>query len=64
MENLQRIQQIPDWETFYPAFKWCAKKGDAWYLPTIEDYRMIDKQKGIVLKGITGIDERKWFWSS
>lgn len=64
MENLKRIQQIPDWELLYPAFKWCVKKGDAWYLPTIEDYRMIDKHRDVVLDKINDIDEKKWFWSS
>ena len=64
MANLKRIQQIPDWELLYPAFKWCAKKGDAWYLPTIEDYRMMDKHRDVVLDKIRDIDEQRWFWSS
>lgn len=64
MANLKRIQKIPSWELLYPAFKWCAKKGDAWYLPTIEDYRMIDKQRDVVFEKISGIDEKGWFWSS
>lgn len=64
MANLNKIQQIPDWELLYPAFKWCAKKGDAWYLPTIKDYRMIDKHRNVVLDKISDIDEKRWFWSS
>lgn len=64
MANLKRIQLIPDWDLLYPAFKWCAKKGDVWYLPTIEDYRMINKQRDAVFEKINGIDEKKWFWSS
>lgn len=64
MANLKRVQQIPDWELLYPAFKWCAKKGDAWYLPTIEDYRMIDKHRDVVLDRIRDIDKQRWFWSS
>lgn len=64
MANLRRIQQIPDWDLLYPAFKWCAKKGDAWYLPTIEDYHMIDKQRGLIFDKINDIDEKGWFWSS
>lgn len=64
MKNLKRIQQIPDWELQYPAFKWCAKKGVFWYLPTIEDYRMIEKHRDVVLGRISDIDENRWFWSS
>ena len=38
MANLTAIQSIDDWETKYPAFKWCDDYADAsgnseWYLP-------------------------------
>ena len=63
-ENLVKIKEVHDWEILKPAFAWCAKKGEGWYLPTIDDYRLIDKQKAIVGEKIGGIDERMWFWSS
>jgi hypothetical protein len=31
--NMAKIKAIPGWETKYPAFQWCADKGDGWYLP-------------------------------
>lgn len=64
MENLKRIQQIPDWETSYPAFKWCAKLGKEWYLPTVDDLRLIDKERSAVEDKIGGIEETQWYWSS
>lgn len=63
-KNLEIIKKIPDWGTGYPAFMWCAKKGKEWYLPTIDDYRSIDKQRTILAKKICGFDESMWFWSS
>ena len=64
LANLKSIQQIPDWELSYPSFKWCSKKGDGWYLPTIEDYRLIDKNRDRLFDKIDGINVEKWFWSS
>lgn len=64
MDNLRQIQQIPDWEESYPAFKWCAKKGDGWYLPTIEELRLMAKRRNVIAEKIGGIDEQKWYWSS
>lgn len=64
MENLKRIQQIPNWETSYPAFKWCAKLGKEWYLPTVDDLRLIDKERRAVEGKIGGIEETQWYWTS
>lgn len=62
--NLRNVQKISEWDSRYPAFKWCAKKGKGWYLPTIADYQLIDKQKAIIAEKIGGIKESQWYWSS
>ena len=65
MSNMNKIQQIPDWASRYPAFNWCAKRGKGWYLPTTEDYRLINKAKEFVSPKIEGINETaSWYWSS
>lgn len=63
-DNLKHIQQFPDWEKSYPAFKWCSKKGEGWYLPTIEELRLLAKHKDEIAEKMGGIDEKKWYWSS
>ncbi len=40
-KNMETIQQIPGWEKKYPAFKWCADLGDGWYLPAIEELKLL-----------------------
>lgn len=64
IENFFSIQQIPNWENSYPAFKWCAKLGAEWYLPTVADYRLIDKERDIIEDKIGGICETRWYWTS
>lgn len=41
MKNLQSIQMINDWQNKYPAFAWCADHGDGWYLPAIEELKLL-----------------------
>lgn len=40
-KNLAVVKQIPDWESKYPAFKWCADLGEGWYLPAINEVRRL-----------------------
>lgn len=44
-KNQQVIQKITDWQTKYPAFKWCADKNTngatGWYLPSAEEMKEI-----------------------
>ena len=37
--NMAKVRQIPDWQSKYPAFKWCTDLGEGWYLPAIEELR-------------------------
>lgn len=39
-KNMEIVRQIPDWESKYPAFAWCADLGEGWYLPAIEELRI------------------------
>ena len=48
-KNLEKIKKWRDWEKWYPAFSWCAKKGDGWYLPAINELKTHDL-KGIVVQ--------------
>lgn len=41
MSNMNKIKKQPNWETNYPAFAWCASLGDGWYLPAINELKLI-----------------------
>lgn len=34
MYNMMVVKDIPDWDSTYPVFKWCADFGEEWYLPS------------------------------
>ena len=38
---MKTIQKISGWREKYPAFAWCADKGDDWYLPAINELKAI-----------------------
>ena len=44
--NMAIVQAIPDWQSKYPAFKWCADLGEGWYLPACGELSFIEN-KGI-----------------
>lgn len=56
MTNMKKIQAISGWHEKYPAFAWCADKGDGWYLPAF--YELI-----AVLDELDVLEEEK-YWSS
>ena len=72
--NMAKVMQIPDWQSKYPAFKWCADLGDGWYLPAIAELELftLDKSvhnavnKALAAKGIKLANKgvRCWYWSS
>ena len=39
--NQQVIQQISGWREKYPAFAWCAEHGREWYLPALEELKLL-----------------------
>ena len=38
--NMSVVKKISNWQSKYPAFKWCADLGEGWYLPAIEELRV------------------------
>ncbi|MBO5875270.1 MAG: TIR domain-containing protein [Alistipes sp.] len=37
MNNMIVVKQIKEWQSKYPAFKWCADLGREWYLPALRE---------------------------
>lgn len=37
MHNMRRVMEEDNWEEKYPAFNWCSREGDDWYLPAIDE---------------------------
>ncbi|MBR6655266.1 MAG: leucine-rich repeat protein [Alistipes sp.] len=70
--NTAVVKSISNWETKYPAFKWCADYGENWYLPAIVELREIYNQRNIINttlsdNGYTTFDSEmgaKPYWSS
>ena len=70
--NMEIIKTIPDWQSKYPAFKWCADFGDGWYLPSLYELKQIYALKETVnealmannFKQLGSMDEHGGIWSS
>jgi len=41
MANMKKIQSISGWHEKYPAFAWCADKGEGWYLPAKNELKTL-----------------------
>ena len=41
MVNMRVIQAIEGWQEKYPAFAWCASLGADWYLPAIDELKLL-----------------------
>lgn len=74
-ENMRIIQSIEGWKEKYPAFAWCAELGEDWYLPAIEELKILtlnDTVHDAVNKTLAehnGIKlfskkDMGWYWSS
>ena len=50
MANMKKIQSISGWHEKYPAFAWCADKGDGWYLPALNELKTLCESKAVELK--------------
>ena len=37
--NMAKVKAVANWQSKYPAFKWCADLGEGWYLPSIEELK-------------------------
>lgn len=74
-KNMAVVKQIPDWQSKYPAFKWCADLGEGWYLPAKEELKLftldttvLDKvNRTLAQHGGKRLAEKGadfWYWSS
>ena len=43
--NMAKVKAVSDWQTKYPAFKWCADLGEGWYLPSKQELLTICQNK-------------------
>ena len=46
--NMAKIKALSDWETKYPAFKWCSDYGSDWYLPARNELKTIYNNKSTI----------------
>ena len=74
MKNLFTIKMISNWRNIYPAFAWCADHGDDWYLPAIDELKILlqdDRVRALNAK-VSSMNGAKnsseynmgWYWSS
>lgn len=74
-KNMVVIAAIEDWQSKYPAFKWCAEQGEGWYLPAIDELKsLILNEKAresinrtLIDKGgvpLFGRGDKERYWSS
>lgn len=56
MANINKIKQIPNWQTLYPAFAWCeAKNTDGvtgWYLPAKNELKIVFDNSTLINNGL------------
>ena len=68
MGNMNKIKKLPNWKSNYPAFAWCASLGEGWYLPAVDELRLIYQTKGIINRRLNerGYGEflDDFYWSS
>ena len=73
--NMAKVKARPDWQSKYPAFKWCVDLGEGWYLPSIEELKVFTLNTAIhdavnrtlIARGGTKLydkGENGWYWSS
>ena len=39
--NMSKITSLPNWKRDYPAFAGCASQGEGWYLPAIDEVKLM-----------------------
>ena len=62
--NMAKIQKIKDWETKFPAFKWCADLGEGWYLPSKYELARILRNRDFTDPQLVDPKSSNTFWSS
>lgn len=68
MSNMNKIKQQPNWKNNYPAFAWCASKGQGWYLPAVDEFKLIFENRDVINRMLNlmgyGEFQRGYYWSS
>lgn len=74
--NLRAVMELDGWRDNYPAFAWCACRGDGWYLPSINELKELMTRKEVrekvnatlKRKGLLPLFSlghlKKFYWSS
>ena len=39
--NMSKVKALANWQTNYPAFRWCAVRGEWWYIPAIDEIKRL-----------------------
>lgn len=60
--NMSKITAIQGWESKYPAFEWCYRQGEGWYLPSKQELSDIRKNKALIDPKLK--EPLKYYWSS
>lgn len=68
-QNMNKIKQITNWRYIFPAFEWCHKMGNGWYLPAKYELKNINDNldyinNGLRLLGYRPINETNYFSST
>ncbi len=74
-QNMEEIAWEDNWEEKFPAFAWCAELGEGWYLPAIEELKLLllnntvhdAVNKTLESRGATKLFNKgklAWYWSS
>ena len=73
--NMNTVKLLPNWESSYPVFAYCANLGKGWYLPASEELKLLllnDKVHDAVNhtleanggKKLSNKKDPRWYWSS
>ena len=66
--NMSKIKEEPNWSNNYPAFAWCNSLGDGWYLPSLNELRLVYDNEGVINDALHKLGKAKlkeyYYWSS
>ena len=48
MFNMSKITSLPNWQREFPVFAWCASQGEGWYLPAIDEVKLMAARRAAI----------------